>query len=452
MTMEQIMVFAKQYGFVYQSSEIYGGLANTWDYGPLGVALKKNIKDLWWQEFVQKIDENIGIDTSILLNNKVWEASGHLNNFSDPLIDCKNCKNRYRADQILKDNQIEFDENDQKQMQVLIIDNEIKCPNCGEQKFTEIRNFDLMFKTNLGVLDNEDSKIFLRPETAQGIFINFKNIARTSRKKIPFGIAQIGKSFRNEITPGNFIFRTREFEQMELEVFVKPEQEMQYFDIYQQKIIDFLDLVGIDEKKYQIKEHDQNQLAHYSNKTIDIEFNFPFGIGELWGLASRSDFDLKTHQNLSKQDLTYLDPKTNKRYLPYVIEPSLGVERMFLAIICASYQKEQIAENDIREVLKITPKLAPIKIAILPLVKKLYEPAYQLYQQLANDFTVDIDVSGKIGKRYRRQDVIGTPWCITYDYDTINDQSVTVRMRDTMRQERIKIDELVNYFQKQLRG
>lgn len=454
-TMEKIVAHAKQYGFVYQGSEIYNGLANTWDYGPLGVELKNNIKQLWWKEFIRKNPNNVGLDSAILMNSNVWRSSGHIGGFSDPLLDCKECKTRHRADKLIEDfsnQEIVADGWTNEQMMDYIRENEIVCPDCGKLNYTDIRQFNLMFKTNMGVVEDETSAVYLRPETAQGIFVNFKNIARTSRKKVPFGVGQIGKSFRNEITPGNFIFRTREFEQMELEFFCKPGTELEWFDVYQENIVNFLSLIGMKEENYRIREHDADELSHYSNKTSDIEFKFPFGWGELWGLASRTDFDLNAHQEGSSQDLTYQDPQTNEKYLPYVIEPSVGVDRLFLAILSNAYENEQLEDGEMREVLHLVPQLAPIQVAVLPLVKKLSPQAEELMASLGEDFRVDFDEAGKIGKRYRRQDVIGTPWCITFDYDSLEDESVTVRDRDTMEQERVKISELTNYINNKIRG
>ena len=445
--MEKLINLCKNYGFVYQGSEIYNGLANTWDYGPLGVELKNNIKKLWWQEFVQNEENNVGIDSSILLNPLVWQASGHLQGFVDPLIDCKECRSRFRADKLIEEfnQEIIVDGWDHQKIYEYIMENKIICPNCQKLNYTEIRDFNLMFKTNMGVIENENNTVYLRPETAQGIFINYKNIMRTSRLKVPFGVGQIGKSFRNEITPGNFIFRTREFEQMEMEVFVKPTTEIDVFNYYQEKIINFLKELGIKEENYRLREHSVDELAHYSNKTTDVEFKFPFGYGELWGLASRTDFDLKAHQELSKQDMSYLDPYTNEKYIPYVIEPSVGVERLFLAILSNAYEQETLEDNTTREVLRLTFDLAPFKVCVLPLVKKLDDDAKKVFDLLKKEFNTDYDVSGNIGKRYRRQDVIGTPFCITYDYDSQNDNCVTVRHRDSMKQERIEINDLIDY-------
>lgn len=452
-SLEKIVASAKNYGFVYQGSEIYGGLANSWDYGPLGSVLKKNIKDLWLKEFVQKKSYNVSLDSAILMNSKIWQASGHIGGFSDPLIDCKECKTRHRADKLIEEatqGEVNAEVMSNAEMLNYINEHNIVCPNCGELNYTDIRQFNLMFKTNMGVIDDEKSAVYLRPETAQGIFVNFKNIQRTSRKKVPFGVAQIGKSFRNEITPGNFIFRTREFEQMEIEFFVKPGEEFKWFDVWQKDIEKFLLDIGFKEENYRIREHEKEELSHYSNKTVDFEFKFQFGFSELWGLASRTDFDLKAHQEASKQDLTYLDPSDNSKYLPYVIEPSVGVDRLFLAVLANGYEEEQLDNGETREVLKISPKLAPIKIAVLPLVKKLNDDAIKVFDKLSKNFDVEFDDAGSIGKRYRRYDAIGTPWCITFDYDSLEDASVTLRNRDTMRQERIKIIELKDYFTSKL--
>ncbi len=448
-TMEELVAAAKSAGFVYQGSEIYGGLANSWDYGPLGAQLKTNIKNLWWKEFVSKKPNNVGIDSSIIMNTNIWRSSGHIGGFSDPLIDCKECKTRHRADKLIEDHsnqEIVADGWTNEEMSKYLVDNNVVCPDCGKLNYTDIRQFDLMFSTNMGVVEDDSSKVYLRPETAQGIFVNFKNIQRTTRKKLPFGVGQVGKSFRNEITPGNFIFRTREFEQMEMEFFCKPGTEIEWFDSLQQDITNFLHLCGIKDENMRIREHDADELSHYSNKTSDVEFKYPFGWGELWGLASRTDFDMNAHQEGSKQDLTYLDPETNERYLPYVVEPAVGVDRLFLAILANGYEREQVGENDVREVLRLAPKLAPIKISVLPLVKKLNTEAEAVFAQLCEEFDVEFDSAGKIGKRYRRYDAIGVPWCVTFDYDSLEDGCVTVRDRDTMEQSRVAISELNDYF------
>lgn len=450
--MEKIMNLAKQYGFVYQGSEIYNGLANTWDYGPLGVELKNNIKKYWWNEFVHKEPNNVGLDSSILLNPMVWEASGHLGGFSDPLIDCKECHSRFRADKLIEESNEDLivDGWSDQQMLDYINEHNLVCPKCGSLNYTDIRDFNLMFKTFMGVVQDSSSEVYLRPETAQGIFINYKNIMRTTRKKLPMGVGQIGKSFRNEITPGNFIFRTREFEQMEMEVFCKPGEELEIFDYYMDKMIKFLENIGFSKDVYRIREHSKEELSHYSNKTSDIEFKFPFGWGELWGLASRTDFDLMAHQEKSKVDMSYLDPTTNERFVPYVVEPSVGCDRLFLAVLCNSYVEETLEDGETREVLRLPFNLAPIKACVLPLVKKLEGKALEVYNMLAQKYNVDFDTSGQIGKRYRRQDVIGTPFCITFDYDSLEDKCVTVRHRDTMQQERISIDDLDKYLEEQL--
>ncbi len=453
MNMEKLVALAKQYGFVYQGSEIYNGLANTWDYGPLGVEMKNNIKQLWWKEFVTKELNMVALDSAIFMNSQVWKSSGHVGGFSDPLIDCKKCHTRHRADKLIED----FDENlvgvdgwSNEEMSKFIVENNIVCPDCGELDFTDIREFDLMFNTNMGVISDDTSKVYLRPETAQGIFINFKNIQRTSRKKVPFGVGQIGKSFRNEITPGNFIFRTREFEQMEIEFFCKPTTELDWFEFYENKIKDFLYSLGFNEDNLRIREHDEAELSHYSNKTTDFEFKYPFGWGELWGLASRTDFDLNAHANGAKTDMSYLDPQTNEKYVPYVVEPSVGVDRLFLAILSAAYEEEKLDDGETREVLHINPKIAPVKACVMPLVKKLDTQAMEVYNLISSKFTCEYDDAGKIGKRYRRQDVIGTPFCITFDYDSLEDKSVTVRHRDSMEQERILIEDLPTFINSHL--
>lgn len=445
--MERIINLAKQYGFVYQGSEIYNGLANTWDYGPLGVELKNNLKQYWWDVFVHQEPNNVGLDSSILLNPTVWEASGHVGGFSDPLIDCKNCRSRFRADKLIEESNEDLivDGWENQKMLDYIYEHKLVCPKCGSLDYTDIRAFNLMFKTFMGVVEDSKNAVYLRPETAQGIFINFKNIMRTTRKKLPLGVGQIGKSFRNEITPGNFIFRTREFEQMEMEVFCKPGTELEIFDYYLDKMQKFLTSLGFNSDVYRIREHSQEELSHYSNRTVDIEYKFPFGWGELWGLASRTDFDLKAHQEKSKVDMSYLDPTTNEKFIPYVVEPSVGADRLFLALLLNSYEEEVIGVGETREVLHLPYQLAPYKVCVMPLVKKLEEPALAVFNNLCAYFNVDYDVSGAIGKRYRRQDVIGTPFCVTFDYDSLEDGCVTVRERDSMQQERIKIDELSDY-------
>ena len=456
-TMEKIINLAKGRGFIFPGSEIYGGLANTWDYGPLGVELKNNVKKAWWQKFVNESPYNTGVDCAILMNPKTWEASGHLGGFSDPLMDCRECHERFRADQIIenfaKENGIELEKpvdafsNDE--MVSWIKEHSVPCPSCGKHNFTDIRQFNLMFKTFQGVTEDAKNTVYLRPETAQGIFVNFKNVQRTTRKKMPFGIGQIGKSFRNEITPGNFTFRTREFEQMELEFFCKPGTDLEWFSYWRGFCRDWLMTLGIKEDNMRLRDHDPAELAFYSKGTTDIEYLFPFGWGELWGIADRTDYDLGRHQEVSGEDLTYFDDETNERYLPYVIEPSLGADRVVLAFLCEAYDEEDIGtaeKPDIRTVMHFHPALAPIKIAVLPLSKKLSEGAEKIYSSLSKHYSTDFDDRGNIGKRYRREDEIGTPFCVTYDFDSEEDNAVTVRDRDTMKQERIKIEELDDYF------
>lgn len=446
-SMDKIVALCKGRGFVYPGSEIYGGLANTWDYGPLGVELKNNIKKAWWKKFVQESPYNVGLDSAILMNPQTWVASGHLGGFSDPLMDCKACKTRHRADKLIED----FDGTNtggwsNEQLVNYIKEKGIKCPVCGKQDFTDIRQFNLMFKTFQGVTEDSKSEIYLRPETAQGIFVNFANIQRTTRKKVPFGVGQIGKSFRNEITPGNFIFRVREFEQMELEFFCKPGTDLEWFSFWRKYCKDWLLSLGIKEEDLRLRDHDPEELCFYSKATTDFEYKFPFGWGELWGIADRTDYDLTQHQNESGKSLEYFDPDDNSKYIPYVIEPSLGVERLFLTIVCNAYDEETIGEGDVRTVMHLHPALAPVKAAVLPLTKKLKEPAMEVYSMLAKKFNVEYDEAGQIGKRYRRQDEIGTPYCVTYDFDSVEDGAVTVRDRDTMEQERIKIEDLKDYF------
>lgn len=454
LTMEKIVALAKGRGFVYPGSEIYGGLANTWDYGNLGVELKNNVKKAWWQKFVMENPHNVGVDCAILMNPQTWIASGHLGGFSDPLMDCKECNERFRADKIIEDfcqakgETIDeaVDSWSKEKMSEFIEDRKISCPTCGKHNFTDIREFNLMFKTFQGVTEDAKNTVYLRPETAQGIFVNFKNVQRTSRKKIPFGIGQIGKSFRNEITPGNFTFRTREFEQMELEFFCEPDTDLEWFDYWKQFCINWLQILGIKETQMRVRDHDAEELSFYSKATSDIEFLFPFGWGELWGIADRTDYDLTQHQNVSGQDMTYFDDQKNEKYIPYVIEPSLGADRVVLAFLCAAYDEEEIGEGDVRTVLHFHPALAPIKIGILPLSKKLNEGAEKIFAQLSKKYNCEFDDRGNIGKRYRRQDEIGTPFCITYDFDSQEDHAVTIRFRDTMEQVRIPISELDNYF------
>ncbi|EIW01425.1 glycine--tRNA ligase [Thermoanaerobacter siderophilus] len=455
-TMDKIVALAKNRGFVFPGSEIYGGLANTWDYGPLGVELKNNIKRMWWKRFIQQSPYNVGIDTAILMNPEVWVASGHVSSFSDPLMDCKECKSRFRADQLIEDYIKEKELNisiegwTNEQLMEFIKEHKVPCPKCGAHNFTDIRKFNLMFKTYQGVTEDSKSEVYLRPETAQGIFVNFKNVQRTTRKKMPFGIGQIGKSFRNEITPGNFIFRTREFEQMELEFFCKPGEDMEWFSYWRKYCMDWLLEFGLKEENLRFRDHKKEELSHYSTATTDIEYNFPFGWGELWGIANRTDFDLRQHMEHSGVDLSYMDPVTGEKYIPYCIEPSVGVDRLMLAFLIDAYEEEELEDGETRVVLRLHPALAPIKAAVLPLSKKLSENAYKLYDQLRNKFVVDYDETGSIGKRYRRQDEIGTPFCITYDFDSENDHCVTIRDRDTMQQVRIKIEEVEKYLEERL--
>ena len=452
-SMEKLVALCKGRGFVYAGSEIYGGLANTWDYGPLGVELKTNIKAAWRKKFIQENPYNVGLDSAILMNPQTWVASGHLGGFSDPLMDCRDCKTRHRADNLIED----FDGTNvagwsNEQMMAYITEKGIVCPNCGKQNFTDIRQFNLMFKTFQGVTEDSKNELYLRPETAQGIFVNFANIQRTSRKKIPFGVAQIGKSFRNEITPGNFIFRVREFEQMELEFFCKPGTDLEWFEYWRGFCRDWLYALGIKEENLRLRDHDPEELCFYSKATTDFEYLFPFGWGELWGVADRTDYDLTQHINTSGKSLDYFDPETNERYIPYVIEPSLGVERLFLTILTEAYDEEVVdaEKNDTRVVLRLHPTLAPFKCAILPLSKKLNEQATEIFTKLSKKFNVDFDDAGSIGKRYRRQDEIGTPFCITYDFDSVEDGCVTVRDRDTMEQVRISIADLEKYIEEKI--
>ncbi|MCR4744400.1 MAG: glycine--tRNA ligase [Lachnospiraceae bacterium] len=453
-TMDKIVTLAKGRGFIYPGSEIYGGLANTWDYGNLGVELKNNVKKAWWQRFVTGSKYNVGVDCAILMNTQTYVASGHIKSFSDPLIDCKECHERFRADKIIEDwasdNDFTLDSSvdgwTNEAMMDFIHEHSIACPTCGKHNFTDIRQFNLMFKTFQGVTEDAKNTVYLRPETAQGIFVNFKNVQRTSRKKIPFGIGQIGKSFRNEITPGNFTFRTREFEQMELEFFCKPGTDLDWFNYWKDYCIKFLQDLGIKPEDMRTRDHDQAELAFYSKATTDLEFMFPFGWGELWGIADRTDYDLSQHQNTSGEDLTYFDDATNERYLPYVIEPSLGADRVVLAFLCEAYDEEELEGGDVRTVLHFHPALAPVKIGVLPLSKKLNEGAEKVYDMLSKHYNCEFDDRGNIGKRYRRQDEIGTPYCITYDFDSETDNAVTIRDRDSMQQERVAISELENYF------
>ena len=455
-SMEKVVALAKSRGFVYAGSEIYGGLANTWDYGPLGVELKNNVKKAWWKKFIQESPYNVGVDCAILMNPEVWVASGHVGGFSDPLLDCKECHERFRADKLIEDY---FAENNidgvadgwsNEKMKEFIDEKGIVCPSCGKHNFTDIRQFNLMFKTHAGVTEDSKSVVYLRPETAQGIFVNFKNVQRTTRKKMPFGIGQIGKSFRNEITPGNFTFRTREFEQMELEFFCKPGDELEWFNYWKEFCMNWLKSLAIKEDNLVFRDHDPEELSHYSNATTDIEYMFPFGKGELWGIASRTNFDLTQHSEHSGESLEYFDPTTNEKYIPYCVEPSLGADRVTLAFLCEAYDEEELEGGDSRCVLRFHPALAPVKAAVLPLSKKLSEPAMEIYQELSKYFNCEFDDASSIGKRYRRQDEIGTPYCITVDFETEQDGAVTIRDRDTMTQERIAIKDLKAYLEEKL--
>ncbi|MFO7161347.1 MAG: glycine--tRNA ligase [[Clostridium] cellulosi] len=451
-SMDKLVALCKNRGFVYPGSEIYGGLANAWDYGPLGVEFKNNIKKAWWQKFIQESPYNVGLDSAILMNPEVWVASGHVGGFSDPLMDCRDCKTRHRADKLIEDQAgIIADGWSFEKMTEFIKEKGIKCPNCGSTNFTDIRSFNLMFKTFQGVTEDAKSEIYLRPETAQGIFVNFANIARTTRKKIPFGVGQIGKSFRNEITPGNFIFRIREFEQMELEFFCKPGTDLEWFKYWKDFCENFLLSLGMNKENMRLRDHDKAELSFYSKATTDIEYLFPFGWGELWGIADRTDYDLTQHINHSGKTLDYFDQETNERYVPYVIEPSLGVERVALAFLVDAYDEEEIGEGDKRIVMHFHPALAPFKACVLPLSKKLNDSALKIYDELRKHFMVTYDDAGSIGKRYRRQDEIGTPFCITYDFDSENDGCVTIRDRDSMQQQRIPIDSVASFISEKLK-
>ena len=451
--MEKVVALCKGRGFVYAGSEIYGGLANTWDYGPLGVELKNNVKKAWWKKFVQESPYNVGLDAAILMNPKTWVASGHVGGFSDPLMDCKECKSRHRADKLIEDFMFEKGEptvvdgwSDEKMLE-FINENKIACPKCGKSNFTDIRKFNLMFKTFQGVTEDSSAELFLRPETAQGIFVNFKNVQRTTRKKVPFGIAQVGKSFRNEITPGNFTFRTREFEQMELEFFCAPGTDLEWFAYWKNFCKNWLLSLNIAEENLRLRDHSPEELSHYSNATTDFEFMFPFGWGELWGIADRTDFDLKQHMVHSGENFEYTDPITNEKYIPYCIEPSLGADRVTLAFLVEAYDEEEGEDGkEGRTVMRFHPALAPIKVAVLPLSKKLSEKALEIHASLSKKLMCDFDDAGSIGKRYRRQDEIGTPYCVTYDFDSEENGTVTIRERDTMVQVTVKIDELESYF------
>ena len=453
-TMDKITGLCKNRGFIFPGSEIYGGLANSWDYGPLGVEFKNNVKRAWWKKFVQECKYNVGLDSAIIMNPQAWVASGHVGGFSDPLMDCKVCKTRHRADKLIEDYAAEnnLDVNPagwtNDEMAAYIKENHIACPDCGSGDFTNIRKFNLMFKTYQGVTEDSTSELYLRPETAQGIFVNFKSIQRTTRKKLPFGVCQIGKSFRNEITPGNFTFRTREFEQMELEFFCKPDTDLEWFHFWKDYCEQFLYSLGMKKENLRLRDHSPEELSFYSKATTDFEYLFPFGWGELWGVADRTNYDLSQHANHSGESMEYFDPETNEKYIPYVVEPSLGADRVALALLCEAYDEEQVGEGDTRVVLRLHGTLAPFKAAILPLSKKLSEQAGELYDELSKKFSVDFDETGSIGKRYRRQDEIGTPLCITYDFDSIEDGCVTVRDRDTMEQQRIKIEDVAAYIEK----
>lgn len=450
---DTIVSHVRTSGFVFQGSEIYGGLANTWDFGPLGVELKENVKKLWWESFVSRNPYNVGIQSAILMNPKVWEASGHLDTFNDPLMDCRQCKTRHRADKLIEefDSSINAGAMSLEEMMAYIKDNQIKCPNCGSGDFTDIRQFNLMFKTFQGVIEDKANAVYLRPETAQGMFVNYRNVQRSMRKKLPFGIAQIGKSFRNEITPGNFIFRTREFEQMELEFFVKPGEDLKWYEYWKDYSMNFLYDLGISKENLMFRDHDEEELSHYSVATADIEYRFPWGFDELWGIADRTDYDLRQHQEFSKVNMEYHDAETNEKYIPYCVEPSLGVERLMLALICEAYDEEEL-EKGSRKVMRFSPKVAPVKVAVLPLSKKLSEEAEKVLHELMKEFASDYDESGSIGKRYRRQDEIGTPFCITVDFDSLEDNLITLRYRDSMEQVRISLEEAKDIIRKEING
>jgi len=456
-TMDKIVALCKNRGFVFPGSDIYGGLANAWDYGPLGVELKNNIKKAWWQKFVQESPYNVGMDAAILMNPRTWEVSGHLANFTDPLTDCRQCKARFRADKLVGEHfaQLGNDESvegwDNERLVAYIRQNNLTCPECGASNFTDVRRFNMMYKTFQGVTEDSQSVVYLRPETAQGIFVNFRNVLRTTRRKMPFGIAQIGKAFRNEITPGNFVFRTREFEQMELEFFCQPGEDLQWFQYWRQFCHQWLLELGVHTDNMRLRDHAPEELSHYSKATTDIEYLWPFGWGELWGIADRTDYDLRSHGEASGEDFTYLDPHTNEKYTPYTVEPSVGVERLFLAFLLNAYDEEIVAEGDSRVVLRLHPALAPYKVAVLPLSRKLAEPASEIYSKLRPCFAVDYDETASIGKRYRRQDEIGTPYCITFDFDSLNDNAVTIRERDSMQQVRLPIDEVLPWLQEKLK-
>lgn len=444
---DKVVTHLQTTGYVFQGSQIYGGLSNTWDYGPLGSELKNNLQQLWWKKFVSESPTNVGIDAAILMNPKVWEATGHVTTFNDPLIDCKECRGRFRADDLVKEQYPDVDVNgmDLNALSEFIKTHPLKCPQCGKSNFTDVRQFNMMFKTHIGVTDDSKSVVYLRPETAQGVFVNFKNVQRATRRKLPLGIANVGKSFRNEITPGNFIFRTREFTQMELEFFCKPGTDLEWFKYWKDYSISFVESLGVKAENLRFRDHEPEELAFYSKATTDIEYKFPFGWGEIWGIADRTDYDLKRHQDYSGESLDYLDPETNEKYVPYCIEPSLGLDRLFLMIVTDSYDEEVLENGEIRKIMHLKPFLAPYKAAILPLSKQLNEKAKEVFDSLIPYINVNFDTTGSIGKRYRRNDEIGTPYCVTIDFDTLNDGCVTVRERDSMKQERIKIEDLRNY-------
>ncbi|MEG1952691.1 MAG: glycine--tRNA ligase [Hydrogenoanaerobacterium sp.] len=450
-TMDKIVALCKGRGYVYAGSEIYGGLSNTWDYGPLGVEFKNNVKKAWWKKFVQENPYNVGLDCAILMNPQVWVASGHVGGFSDPLMDCKDCKTRHRADKLIEEQTGVSPEGwNFERMQAFVAEKAVKCPDCGSRNFTDIRNFNLMFKTFQGITEDSKNEIYLRPETAQGIFVNFMNVQRTTRRKVPFGVAQVGKSFRNEITPGNFTFRTREFEQMELEFFCKPGTDLDWFYYWKDTCHKWLLSLGIKDENIRLRDHEKEELSFYSKATTDIEFVFPFGWGELWGIADRTDYDLTQHQKCSGKSMEYFDSETNEKYVPYVVEPSLGADRVVLAFLCEAYDEETVDEKDTRIVMHLHPALAPYKACILPLSKKLNENATKIFTELSKKYMLDYDDSGSIGKRYRRQDEIGTPFCITYDFESEADGCVTVRDRDTMEQQRLPIAELAAFIESKL--
>ena len=449
---DKIVTHLQTTGYVFQGSQIYGGLANTWDYGPLGSQLKKNIKDLWWNKFVETSELNVGIDSAILMNPRVWVATGHVQTFNDPQIECKDCHCRYRADDLVKEQypDVDVDGMTFDDLNNFVKSHEIKCPNCGKSNFTDIKKFNLMFKTHMGVTEDSSSEVYLRPETAQGVFVNFKNVQRTTRKKLPFGIANVGKSFRNEITPGNFTFRTREFEQMELEFFCKPGTDLEWFKYWKDFCINFIEDLGIKKENLHYRDHEPQELAFYSKATTDIEYLFPFGWGEIWGIADRTDYDLKRHMEYSKESLEYFDPDTNTKYVPYCIEPSAGLDRLFLTVVCDAYDEETLENGETRVVMHLNPKIAPVKISVLPLSNKLVDEAKKVFKEISKYFPASFDTSGSIGKRYRRNDEIGTPYCVTFDFDSLENHIVTVRDRDTMKQDFVKIDELKDYFVEKL--